>query len=366
MLCRAFAAGVSLLLASGVNAEILLGAAAPLTGQLAWKGAQVEAGIRQAAEDLNAAGGLLGQTLEVVVADDYCDAEQALAAARKLIASDVAVIVGHQCSSAAIPTSELYESAGIPFISPFATNPQLTERGLRFTFRMVGRDDQQGEIAANYIAGHFLGQKVAILHDRGVYGESLAEETRRRLHERGIEEVLFAGLDPDGRDYSPIVEQLRDLGTGVIYYGGFQNPGGLLRRQTWEAGLQVPMVAGDGVVADDFGIIAGAEAAAATLATYSRSYDDRTDAAKIAAAMREKGRSYAPDSLHAYASVQAWVQAVQLTETVDGKAVAAALHYGTFHTVIGEIAFDAKGDLVGPSSFVWYTWRNGGFAPLDE
>ena len=130
------------------HAEILIGLAAPLTGPNAWLAEQTERGVALAVADLNAAGGVLGQQVEVVTADDYCDGEQAVAAANKLVAVGVVFVAGNPCSGAAIPASEVHAAAGILMISNAATNPVLTERGLDNVFRVVGRDDQQGTIAA--------------------------------------------------------------------------------------------------------------------------------------------------------------------------------------------------------------------------
>jgi branched-chain amino acid transport system substrate-binding protein len=350
----------------GARAEILVGAGLPVTGQYAWNGEATERGIHQAVADLNAAGGLLGEQLRVVVADDYCDPEQAVAAARKLVADGVRVVVGHQCSSAAIAASPVYEAAGIVLLSNFATNPELTESGLRLVFRVIGRDDRQAEIAAAYLVERFAGKRIGILHDTRRYGQGLAEETRRHLHERGVMEVMYAALEPGAAPYPDIVRQLQELGVEVIYYGGYQDEGGLLRRQSWEAGLRVPMLTGDGITADDYWLIAGPEAAAATLSTNTPDARERPEAAAIVTTFRAAGQEPLPAALHAYAAIQAWAQAVRAAGTTEGHKVAGALRAGTFATVIGKIDFDEKGDLVGPAArFVWYGWRDGTHVPLE-
>jgi ABC-type branched-subunit amino acid transport system substrate-binding protein len=131
-----------------------------------------------AVAELNAAGGLLGQQVEVVSVDDYCDGEQGAAAARKLIAAGVVFAAGHLCSGAAIPASVLYEEAGIIMISGSATNPKLTEQGFRNVFRVVNRDSEQARLAGDYLAGHWAEAKIGIPHDGTVYGQGLAEATK--------------------------------------------------------------------------------------------------------------------------------------------------------------------------------------------
>lgn len=127
---------------------MLIGEAPPLTGHMAWAGASNQAGAESAMADLNAKGGVLGERIETIVADDACDPDQAVAAARKLVAAGVVLAIGHHCSIASIPASSVYAAAGVLMISPFSTNPKLTEQGFPTVFRICGRDDIQGRVAA--------------------------------------------------------------------------------------------------------------------------------------------------------------------------------------------------------------------------
>ena len=165
-----------------VHAEVRIGAAGPLTGNMAWFGEQHERGVAMAVAEINQAGGLLGEPSKWSLADDYCDAEQGVAAARKLIADGVVFVAGHLCSGAAIPASALYQEAGIIMIAPTATNPKLTEQGFSNVFRVVNRDTEQARLAGDYLAEQWADAKIAILHDGTVYGRGLAEETRRQLN----------------------------------------------------------------------------------------------------------------------------------------------------------------------------------------
>src|SRR5262245_16325369 len=113
--------------AVAARADILVGVGAPLTGPSAWSGEQIQHGVEFATAELNAAGGLLGQRVALTFADDYCDPEQAVVAARKLVAQRIVAVLADSCSGAAIPASEVYEEAQIPFVA-LPTNPRLTER----------------------------------------------------------------------------------------------------------------------------------------------------------------------------------------------------------------------------------------------
>ena len=179
-------------------AEILIGVAGPMTGKEAWFGAQVERGTAMAVADLNAAGGVLGEQVELITADDFCDPEQAVAAANKLVSDGVIFVVGHYCSGASIPASEIYEAAGVLMISPTSSNPMLTELGRANVFRVMYRDDAVGIVAGNYLADHWPDQKIAILHDDTVYGRGLAEETKKQLNRRALTEAVYQAYVPGG------------------------------------------------------------------------------------------------------------------------------------------------------------------------
>jgi branched-chain amino acid transport system substrate-binding protein len=179
-MCRLAALALVLLaatLGSPARADILIGVAGPMTGTLAWYGEQFERGAQLAVADLNAEDGVLGQQVRLITVDDFCDPEQAVAAARKLVSDGVIFVVGHYCSGASIAASEVYATAGVLMISPSSSNPKLTELGRANVFRVIHRDDAAGTLAGNYLADHWPDKKIAILHDESVFGKGSAELT---------------------------------------------------------------------------------------------------------------------------------------------------------------------------------------------
>ncbi len=136
--------------------------------------------------DLNAKGGVLGQRVELIVGDDFCDAEQAVALARKLASDGVVFVAGHFCSHASIAAAKVYEEAKILMIAPSSANAKLTDEGGPNVFRVCGRDDRQGTKVADYLADHWAGKEIAILDDGTVWGAGVANGVRRRLQERGV------------------------------------------------------------------------------------------------------------------------------------------------------------------------------------
>jgi branched-chain amino acid transport system substrate-binding protein len=211
------------------RAEVLIGMAGPLTGSQAWEGEQLQRGAELAVADINAAGGVLGQQVQLIEADDFCDAEQAVAAAKKLVSDGVTVVVGHFCSHAAIAASEVYAAAGVLMITPVSTLPKLTELGHANVFRLNFRADAAGVMAGNYLADHWAGKKIAILHDNTAYGKGIAELTKKQLNRRGLTEAIFQAYVPGKADYGAEIAELQAADIAVLFIGGYHTP----RSRSW-------------------------------------------------------------------------------------------------------------------------------------
>jgi branched-chain amino acid transport system substrate-binding protein len=358
------ALGAALGTASLVHAEILIGVPMPLTGGMAWIGEQGERGTALAVANLNAAGGVLGEPVRAVVVDDFCEGEQAVAAAKKLVAEGVAMVAGHLCSGASIPASKVYAEAGILMISPTSTNPTLTEQGFANVFRVCGRDTLQGTLAADYLAEHWRDQDIAIVHDGQAYGKGVAEAARQRLHEHGVSEVVFEAIEPGQADYSELVEKLQAMGTDALYFGGYTAEAGLIIRQARSRGYDLQMIGSDALITEYFWHVAGPAAVGVRFVSMA---DPRANgkASAIVEQFRAEGHEPEGQTLYSYATVQVWAQAAEKAGTVEPTAVAAALRTHEFDTVLGTIGFDEKGDVHGYEPFVWYVWQEGNYAPLD-
>jgi branched-chain amino acid transport system substrate-binding protein len=361
------ALGLSLAFADRASAEIRIAVGGPMTGGSAAFGAQLKQGTEQAVEDINAAGGILGQKLVLSVGDDRADPKEGVSVANKFAADGVKFVVGHFNSGVTIPASEVYQENGILEITPAATNPKVTDRGMWNIFRVCGRDDQQGVLAGGIIAEKFKGKRVAIVHDKTTYGQGLAEETRKAMNAKGIKEVLFEGVNKDDRDFTALVSKLKSANPDLVYWGGLQDVGGLILRQMRDQGLNTPMMGGDGMADDEFAAIAG-PGAEGTLMTFSP--DPRTNPKnkEIIELFRTK-RGFEPQAytLYSYAAVQIIKQAAEQAKSADPKKVAEVMHSGkVFNTVLGDVSFDKKGDVTGytvagktKDRYVLYTWKKG-------
>lgn len=345
-------------------AETRVGFNTPFTGPYAWVGEPHMVGTELAVADVNAAGGVLGERLELITADDACHPEQGPLAARKLVAYEVVVAFSATCSGAAIPMAGLYRAARIVMLDASATNPRLTEENTG-VFRLVGRDDLQGMLAGNLLADRWPDKRIALAHDGSVFGKGLAEQVQKQLNRRGVKEVLVAAYAPGTLDYADLLAALRAAAVEVLYVGGYSPEIGLIARQAHERGQRIQLVAGDSLSTGEFWLIAGPGGEGTLFTSFN---DPARDPSAVEIMQRARAHVVEPNVriLYSYAAVQVWKQAVERTGTLAYEAVVRALHTHEFDTVLGRIRFDEKGDIQGFAPFVWYIWREGVYVPLED
>jgi branched-chain amino acid transport system substrate-binding protein len=349
----AFAA--TLAVAGAAHAQIKVGVAGPLTGPNAAFGAQLKQGAEMAAADINAKGGMNGQKIELVFGDDVSDPKQGVSVANKFVGDGVKFVIGHFNSGVTMPASTVYAENGILMMTPSATNPQITERGLWNVFRTCGRDDQQGDVAGKYISTKLKGQKVAIVHDKTTYGKGLADETKKAMNKAGVKEVLYEGVNTGEKDFAALVSKIKASGAQLVYWGGLHTEGGLIVRQMRAQGVTATMMSGDGITTDEFAAVGG-PGVEGTLMTFPPDPQKRPEAAAVVKKFLEK--NFKPESytLYSYAGLQIVADAANKAKTNDPKKVAAYIKGKTFKTVIGDIGYNAKGDITRPD-YVMYTWK---------
>ena len=355
---KVFVVVAAMLLGMGsAMAEILISTAGPMTGQYASFGEQMKRGAEMAVVDINAKGGVLGQQIKLTVGDDACDPKQAVAVANKFVSQGVKFVAGHFCSGSSIPASNVYSEEDILQISPASTNPKLTDEGGPNVFRVCGRDDQQGTVAGNFLARHYGGKKIAILHDKTAYGKGLADETKKQLNKNGFKEAMYEAYTAGEKDYSALVSKMKNAKVDVFYLGGYHTEAGLMVRQAREQGYDVQLISGDALVTDEFWKITG-DAGSGTLMTFSPDPRKNPEAAPVVKKFRDGG--YEPEgyTLYTYGAIQAWAQAADEAGSTDTGKVVNALRVGKFNTVLGNIGFDKVGDVTAPG-YVWYEWKNG-------
>jgi branched-chain amino acid transport system substrate-binding protein len=350
------ALGFSLALTGMATAQVKVGVAGPITGPSAATGAQMKNGVDQAAADINAAGGILGQKIAVSYGDDVSDPKQGVSVANKFAADGVKYIVGHYNSGVSIPSSLVYQENGIIQITPASTNPTFTERKLWNTFRVCGRDDQQGAVAGAYIVKHFKGKKIAVVHDKTTYGKGLADETIKGLAKGGMKPVLYEGINTGEKDFSALVSKIKQSAADLIYFGGLYTEGGLIVRQMRDQGVKAPMMGGDGITSDEFAAVGG-PGVEGTLMTYGPDPRNKPEAKKVVEEFRKKKFEPEAYTLYSYAAVQIFKQAAEAAKSLDPKKMAEKMHSGmAFKTVLGDISYDKKGDIT-KLDYVMYIWK---------
>jgi branched-chain amino acid transport system substrate-binding protein len=355
---KSMSIALSLLLAGGAHAQVKLAVAGPVTGANAAFGAQLTQGVQQAAEDINKAGGILGQKIQVEVVDDVSDPKQGVSVANKLVGDGVKFVVGHFNSGVTMPASDVYAENGILFITPSATNPKITERKLWDAFRTCGRDDQQGMVWAELARDKLKGKKIAVIHDKTTYGKGLADAALDNMHKFGVKEVLYEGVNTGEKDYSAIVSKIKDSGADYLMWGGLHTEGGLILRQMRDQGMNTIMISGDGITDSEFAAIGG-PGVEGTLMTFGPEPRNNPNAKAAVDSFKAKGFDPQGYTLYSYAAVQIMKQAAEKANSLDPKKVAEVMHSGMpFHTVIGDISYDKKGDRT-TVDYVWYVWKKG-------
>src|ERR1700730_13522468 len=365
-LCIIFA----MVLAFGAGAakaqDIAIAVVGPITGSNAALGEQMTRGAKMAVADINAKGGVLGKKLNLIIADDACDPKQAVAAANDVVGKKAVFVAGHYCSSSSIPASAVYDEAGILQMTPASTNPALTDdaakKGWNNVFRACGRDDVQGGTAGKYLADHFKGKNVAIVHDKSAYGKGIADATKKPMNAAGLKETMYEGITQGDKDFSALISKMKQAHIDVIYFGGYQTEGGLIVRQMRDQGLPAQFVGADALVTEEFLKINGAAGGGAVM---SFPHDPRNVPAAKAVVDKFMAEGYNPEgyTLYTYAAIQAFAAAAEKAKSVKLDDLSKALKSMTVDTVIGPLSWDKKGDVTDPK-YVFYIWKAGKYAEM--
>jgi len=362
--CAASAAILCCALVSAASAaDVSIAVAGPMSGSSAAFGKQMRDGATAAVDALNASGLLADTRIVLSVVDDACDPKQAVAVANKLTIDRVRLVVGHFCSSSSIPASDIYAEAGIIQISPGSTHPRLTERGLKTVFRICGRDDHQGIVAAEYILRHYPNKAIAVLDDKSTAGKGIADIVEARLRD-GSASIVRQSFVAGEKDYTALVSRLKKDGIQIAYIGGYHTEIGLIVRQAAQASAGLTVMCNDPLMTSEFWAITGS-AGNGTLFTFMPDPAKNASAADVVARLKASNLSVEGYTLYAYAAVQAWAEAVKRSGSFNATRVAAALRSQPIDTVIGPVRFDPNGDNASPG-FVVYRWHDNAIEAAEQ
>jgi branched-chain amino acid transport system substrate-binding protein len=355
-----FALGAFLLSVPAAKADLEIAVVTGLSGNTALNSIH---GIDYAITSINESGGVLGQQLHASYFDDRCDADEAVAAARLALAAHPSLVLGHNCSVASIRAAPIYAAAHVIQISITSTTEILTEMNIKSVFRMIGRNNQQSVAAAELIARHWPTARIGVIDDGGPYGAGLANKLRDALAERHIPIAFGQTFMPAALSYTSLAADIAHAKIGVLYVGGYAEDIGLLIHDIRSAGLKTQIITGETVTGDLIRRVAG-PAVEGLMFTGSPDPSKLPAVQALVSAAHAKGYDLDDTAVIHYATIQAWVEAVRETGSVDFDKVTDRLHHGRFDTVVGPIEFDEKGDVVGArSQWVWYRWHNGRVEP---
>jgi len=303
--------------------------------------------------------------LELVTEDDAGDPKTGTSVAQKLVDAKVAGIVGHLNSGVSIPASKIYNDAGITQISPSSTNPQYTLQGFKVTYRVVATDAQQGPALASYTDKVLKAKKVAIIDDATAYGKGLADEFEKAAKAAGITIVAREATNDKATDFKAILTRVKGRAPDVIMYGGMDATGGPLAKQAGELGIKAKIVGGDGVCTDKVAALAGPAVSNIVCSEAGMALAKMDKGAEFAKKYEARFKSpvqiYAPFT---YDSVYVLVDAMKRAKSTTAAAVLAQMPSTNYPGVIGNIAFDQKGDMK-EGVITIYDFKDGKKSVLD-
>jgi len=362
--CSSSASSGSAKSSTGTGA-ILIGVPVPLSGEYASAGTDILHGAQLAATKINAAGGVLGRKIQIVSQDDACLASTGSQAAQKLISQGVAAAAGGYCSTAALPELEAFHRAGIPYVMDASTNPQLTEQGFTQAFRTIGRDDEQGPIAASFITGFLHATRVAVGNDNSTYAKGLADATVSALQKDGAQVVFNNALTPGQSDYTSFLTKIGQSKPQVFYYTGYYPEFGLLLKEAKQLGLKFTMMGGDANNDPTLLKTAAAAANGALMTTAPLAQFLSSAKGYVSAYQAAYGTGPGPYSSYEYDAVGVVAQAIRDAGSTTPSKITAALKSISYSGITGNFHFDSVGDRQ-PVNYIVITVQNDQFVAYKK
>ncbi len=340
---------------------VKIGHVAPMTGPQAHLGKDNESGARLAIEDLNAQGLEIGGAkikFELVAEDDQADPKQGTIVAQKLVDAKVNGVVGHLNSGTTIPASKLYFDAGLPQVSPSATNPKYTQQGFNTAFRVMANDVQQGKILGEFAAKQGA-KSVAIIDDRTAYGQGLADEFRKAAEAAGLKVVANEYTTDKATDFKAILTKIKSKKPDLVFYGGMDAQGGPLVKQAKDLGLKAKFLGGDGVCTPEYMKLGGPAADGEYCSLPGMPLEQLAKGPEFKQKFTGKFgyeiQLYAPN---VYDAVMVIADSMKRANSVEPAKYLPEVGKTNFEGVSGKIEFDAYGDLKGGAITI-YQYQGG-------
>ena len=357
------------LYAAAVSAQELvvkIGHVGPISGAIAHLGKDNENGARMAIEELNAKGVTIGgkkAKFELLAEDDAGDPKQGTAAAQKLVDSKVNGVIGHLNSGTSIPASKVYSEAGIPQISPSATNPRFTRQGFKTTFRVVADDVHLGGTLGRYAVDTLKGKSIVMIDDRTAYGQGVADEFEKGVKEKGGAVLKREFTKDSATDFTSILTSLKSVKPDVVFFGGMDAVAGPMIRQMKQLGINAKFMGGDGICSGELPkLAAGAMADGQVVCAEAGGVEgtQKEGMEKFKADFKKRFNAdvqiYAP---YVYDATMVMVDAMVRAGSSDpAKYLPFLAKTSGYKGVTGTISFDEKGDIKN-GALTLYTYKAG-------
>jgi branched-chain amino acid transport system substrate-binding protein len=343
------------MLAASAQAQeqiVKIGHVAPLSGQIAHLGKDNENGARMAVDVLNTKNLRIGgKKIKFVLLgeDDAATPQQGTAAAQKLVDAKINGVIGHLNSGTTIPASKIYNDAGIPQISPSATNPKYTQQGFKGAFRVVANDGQLGGALGRYAASTLHAKNVAIIDDRSAYGQGVADEFTKSAKAAGINIIGRQYTNDKATDFNAILTAIKGKNPDLIFFGGMDAVAGPMLRQMKQLGIQAKYMGGDGICTEQLPSLAGdgmADGQVVCAEAGGVEENQKKGLDEFRASYNKKFgmdvKLYAP---YVYDAVMVMVSAMQKADSVEPAKYLPELAKTSYQGITGLIEFDARGDM---------------------
>jgi branched-chain amino acid transport system substrate-binding protein len=352
--------------ASAQELVVKIGHVAPTSGAIAHLGKDNENGARMAIDELNAKGVTIGgkkAKFELLAEDDAADPKQGTAAAQKLVDSKVNGVVGHLNSGTSIPASKIYSDAGIPQISPSATNPKFTRNGYKTTFRVVADDVHLGGTLGKYAVKELKGKSIAVIDDRTAYGQGVADEFEKGVKGAGGKSVAREFTNDKATDFTAILTSIKAKKPDVVFFGGMDAVAGPMLRQMKQLGINAKFMGGDGICSGELpklaaGTMGDGQVVCAEAGGVEGASKVSLDKFKgdFKAKFNADVQIYAP---YVYDAINVMVAAmVKAGSAYPAKYLPVLAKTEGYKGVTGTIAFDNKGDIKN-GALTLFTYKGG-------
>ena len=352
--------------ASAQDLVVKIGHVGPTSGAIAHLGKDNENGARMAIDELNAKGVTIGgkkAKFELLAEDDAADPKQGTAAAQKLIDAKVSGVIGHLNSGTSIPASKIYSDAGVPQISPSATNPKFTRNGYKTTFRVVADDVHLGGTLGKYAVTTLKGKSIAVIDDRTAYGQGVADEFEKGVKGAGGSIVGREFTTDKATDFTAILTNLKAKKPDVVFFGGMDAVAGPILRQMKQLGIDAKLMGGDGICTGELpklaaGTMADSQVYCAEAGGVEGSGKKGMDDFKVAFKKKFNAdvQIYAP---YVYDAVNVMVAAMVKAGSSDpAKYLPVLAKTEGYKGVTGTIGFDNKGDIKN-GALTLFTYKGG-------